>query len=230
MRRAHYNRIKYVLIICLALIIFYMFFKFGYIFKYIDLVNLKRHISIVHLKNYILSYGSFAAVIFVVIYSIKPVVLVIPTSLLSILAGNVFGPMYAFLLSMTGCFFSASLAFWLAHILGKPFVDKILRGKAFKLDSGIEKHGFLIMLLMRLSFVFPYDPLSYAAGLTKMKYTDFILGTMLGIIPEMLSYSFMGKHLNRPFSIKMLLPIAIIMAVAVTSSYIYRRYKKIKIN
>lgn len=230
MRKVHYNRIKYILIICLVLIIFYMLFKFRYMFTYMDIVNFKKHISITHLKNYILSYGNFAAVIFVVIYSIKPVALVIPASLLSILAGNVFGPMHAFLLSMIGCFFSASLAFWFAHILGKPFVDKILRGKAFKLDNGIEKHGFLIMLLMRLAFVFPYDPLSYAAGLTKMKYTDFILGTMLGIIPEMLSYSFMGKHLNKPFSIKMLLPIAAILAVAVISSYIYRRYKKIKIN
>lgn len=192
--------------------------------------HFRKHISMRYLKDYILSYGNFAVVVFIIIYSLKPVVLVIPTSLLSILAGNIFGPIYAFVLSMIGCFFSASLAFFLAHMLGKPFVDKILRGKIFKLDNRIEKHGFLIMLLMRLSFVFPYDPLSYAAGLTKMRYTDFILGTMLGIIPEMLSYSFMGKHLNRPFSVKMLIPIAAMLGVAVTASYIYRRYKKIKTN
>lgn len=231
MKESNYKIIKYIAIFCLILVILYIFLGFKDIFTYnTHAFGFRKYLSIKHLRNYILSYGNFAALAFVVIYSVKPVLLVIPASLLSILAGNVFGPMYAFLLSMIGCFFSASLAFALAHMLGKPFVDKILRGKAFNLDKGIEKHGFLIMLLMRLAFVFPYDPLSYAAGLTKMKYTDFILGTMLGIIPEMLSYSFMGKHLSKPFSIKMLVPIVSIITVAVISSYIYRRYKKIKIN
>ncbi|WP_010237530.1 TVP38/TMEM64 family protein [Clostridium arbusti] len=230
MKKSDYNKIKYTLIICCVAFILFLLFRYRGIFTYIDMMKFRRHISIRHLRNYILSYGKFAAVIFALIYSLKPIVLVVPASLLSILAGNIFGPIYAFMLSMIGCFFSASLAFWLAHILGKPFVDKILRGKVFKLDDRIEKHGFLIMLLMRLSFVFPYDPLSYAAGLTKMKYTDFILGTMLGIIPEMLSYSFMGKHLNKPFSLKMLVPIAVMVGVAVTASYFYRRYRKIKSN
>ncbi|MFT8313343.1 MAG: TVP38/TMEM64 family protein [Clostridium sp.] len=226
-----YNyKFKYALIICIVIIVLYLFFYNRTILTYTGMGHFRKHISMRYLKDYILSYGNFAVVVFIIIYSLKPVVLVIPTSLLSILAGNIFGPMYAFVLSMIGCFFSASLAFFLAHMLGKPFVDKILRGKIFKLDNRIEKHGFLIMLLMRLSFVFPYDPLSYAAGLTKMRYTDFILGTMLGIIPEMLSYSFMGKHLNRPFSVKMLIPIAAMLGVAFTASYIYRRYKKIKTN
>lgn len=226
-----YNyKFKYALIICIVIIVLYLFFSNRVIFTYTGMGHFRKHISMRYLKGYILSYGNFAAVVFIIIYSLKPVVLVIPTSLLSVLAGNIFGPMYAFVLSMIGCFFSASLAFFLAHMLGKPFVDKMLRGKVFKLDNRIEEHGFLIMLLMRLSFVFPYDPLSYAAGLTKMRYTDFILGTMLGIIPEMLSYSFMGKHLNRPFSIKMLIPIAAMTGVAVTASYLYRRYKKIKTN
>lgn len=230
MKNFNYNKIKYILIICVVAIVLYLLFRYRDIFTYINMGNFRRHISMRHLRNYILSYGNFAAVIFVVIYSLKPVALVVPASLLSILAGNIFGPIYAFVLSMIGCFFAASLAFFLAHMLGKPFVDKVLRGKIFKLDGRIEKHGFLIMLIMRLSFVFPYDPLSYAAGLTKMKYTDFILGTMLGIIPEMLSYSFMGKHLNNPFSVKMLIPIVTMLAVAVTASYIYKKFKKIKTN
>lgn len=230
MNKYNYNKIKYILIICILSIILFLLFRYRDIFTYIDIKSFGRRISMRHLRKYILGYGNFAAVIFVIMYSLKPIALIIPTSLLSILAGNIFGPIYAFILSMIGCFFSASLAFGLAHILGKPFVDKILRGKTFKLDNRIEKHGFLIMLLMRLSFVFPYDPLSYAAGLTKMKYIDFILGTMLGIIPEMLSYSFMGKHLSKPFSLKMLVPIAAMMGVAVTASYLYRRFKKIKNN
>lgn len=180
------------------------------------------NINIEELKAYILGFGSFAAVIFVLIYSIKPILLIVPSGILSILAGTIFGPYKAFGLSMISCFFSASLAFYLAKNLGKPFVNKLLKGKAITLDSSIEKHGFKIITIMRLSVVFPYDALSYACGLSKMKYRDFILGTLIGIAPEMISYSFMGKHINNPFSVKFLMPLVIVAVLGICSYYIYQ--------
>ncbi|WPC42141.1 TVP38/TMEM64 family protein [Clostridium sp. JS66] len=186
------------------------------------------HLRIKHVRHYILSYGKFASVAFVILYSLKPVALIVPVSLLSIVAGNVFGPYKALLLSMIGCFTSGTLAFFLARFLGRSFVDKLLKGKAMKLDSSIEKHGTAIMCIMRLSFIFPYDPLSYAAGLTKMKYRSFIIGTMIGVFPEMVSYSFIGKSLEHPFSIKFFIPIIFIVVVAVTALGIYKSSKKTK--
>lgn len=183
------------------------------------------HIRPQDIKRYILSYGKFSALVFIIIYSLKPILFVVPASLLSIMAGGIFGPWKAFFMSMISCFLSASFAFFLAKKLGKPFVDKILKGKVMKLDSGIEKHGFIIMLLMRLSFVFAYDPLSYAAGLTSMKYRDFILGTVIGIIPEMICYSFMGKNFERGFSLKAFFPLIIVLIIAPIAALIYKNYK-----
>lgn len=184
-----------------------------------------RFINIKHLRRFILSYGPFAAVVFVVIYSLKPVVLVFPASLLSILAGSIFGPVKATFLSMVSCFFAGTLAFYLSHVLGKSFVEKLLGEKALKLDNSIEQHGFKIMLLMRLSAIFPYDPLSYAAGLSKMKYRDFILGTMIGILPEMIAYSYVGHNMEHPSILKFVAPVII---VAIIATYAYRNYKKNK--
>ena len=184
-----------------------------------------HHINVKHIKTYILSYGKYAAVCFILLYSIKPIVFIVPASFLSIIAGNIFGPYTGFFLSIISCFFAASLAFYLSKVLGKPFVDKILKGKAMKLDESIEKHGFLIMLIMRLSFIFPFDGLSYAAGLSKMKYSDFILGTILGILPEMTVYSFMGKNIGKPLSVKFILPIIILVIIALISSYVYKTIK-----
>lgn len=180
------------------------------------------HINLRELRRYILSYGEFSSLIFIVIYSLKPVLLVIPTNLLSILAGNIFGPQKAFLMSMIGCFGSGTVAFFLARFLGRSFVDKFLKGKAMNLDSNIEKHGFKIMLLMRLAVVFPYDPLSYAAGLTRMKYRDFILGTLIGVFPEMITYSLMGKNIEHPLSHRFIAPIVIVIALAAAASYAYK--------
>lgn len=212
--------LKYIGLAVLILVIISFVYKQQH-----NIAHYIAHFNIHNMRRYILSYGEFAALIFVVIYSLKPVVLIIPTALMSILAATIFKPYYALLLSMIGCFGSGTLAFFLSRSLGKSFVDKVLKGKAMTLDKGMEKHGFKIILLMRLAVIFPYDPLSYAAGLTKMRYRDFILGTLLGIFPEMISYSLIGKGLRHPFSFKIFIPIIIIIIIATGALFMYKYSK-----
>jgi uncharacterized membrane protein YdjX (TVP38/TMEM64 family) len=194
-------------------------------YRHMLMLRLGHHIHVKDIKRFILSYGKFSSLCFVILYGLKPILFVVPASLLSILAGNIFGPYMALLLSMSGCFIAGTLAFVLAKALGRSFIENLLKGKALSLDENIEKHGFKIMLLMRLSFIFPYDPLSFAAGLTKMKYRDFILGTLLGVFPEMISYSFMGENLQHPLSLSFVFPIIFIILVALLGSYAYKLYK-----
>lgn len=213
--------IKAILIFLLAAIIMYIILKYRHMVP----IRFHHYIRMKDIKRFILSYGRFSSLCFVLIYGLKPILFFVPASLLSILAGNIFGPYMALLLSMSGCFLAGTLAFFIARALGRSFVENILKGKALSLDQNIEKHGFKIMLLMRLSFIFPYDPLSYAAGLTKMKYSDFILGTLLGVFPEMLAYSFMGENLQHPLSLRFFIPIIFIVIVALTGSYAYKLHK-----
>ncbi|MBP2032434.1 putative membrane protein YdjX (TVP38/TMEM64 family) [Clostridium algifaecis] len=211
--------IRYILLIVFIMFIVFVMLKFG---------KRLHHIKIHKVIRYIKSYGKFSAFIFVIIYTFKPVLFIIPSSIMSIIAGNIYGPYIATILSMIGCFGSATVAFFLARFLGRSFVDKILRGKALKLNNNIEKYGFKVMTIMRLSFVFPFDPLSYAAGLSKMKYRDFILGTTIGIFPEMLTYSFMGKNIEHPFSIKFILPIIFLIIVVIVAAALKKRIKNIQ--
>lgn len=202
-----------------------LFFTFLIYFVYLH-KNQIKNVDIDMIKNYIISYGSFSAIVFILMYSLKPIVFIIPASLLSIMAANIYGPFIGFLLSMISCFFAGTLAFFLSRMLGKDFIEKLLKGKALKLDNDIEKHGFIIMLLMRLSFVFPYDALSYAGGLTKMKYSDFILGTLLGVIPEMITYSLLGSNFGNLLSSKIWISFIVTILIASTSYFIYKKHEK----
>jgi uncharacterized membrane protein YdjX (TVP38/TMEM64 family) len=207
------NIIKSILILCISLLFIYLLIRYQ---KHFARINVKG------LRNYILSFGPFASLVFVLLYSLKPVVFVFPALLLTILAGNIFGPIKGFILVMIGLTLSGTFAFYLARSLGKPFVTKITRGKLLKLDENIENHGFKIMLLMRLSTLFPYDPLSYAAGLTKMKYRDFILASVIGAFPEMLAYCYLGHNMRYPSSRRFIIPVVLVAAVAIGGSFMYR--------
>ncbi|MCX7711666.1 MAG: TVP38/TMEM64 family protein, partial [Clostridia bacterium] len=144
-----------------------------------------------------------------------------------VLSGRLFGPLLGFIYSMISVFTSASLAYFISRYLGKDFVEKLLRGKIQQLDEKAETHGFKIVLVMRLSSVFPFDVFNYALGLTKVKYKDFILGTIIGIIPETFSLTFMGSSLHSPKSGKFFIAVAMLL-LTMGVPLIYKKLKKKK--
>lgn len=216
--RDNKNLIKAAIVICITFIFIYLIINYK---KYFININIKN------LRNYILSFGSISFLVLLLIYSLKPVVIFFPAALLTILAGNIYGPLKGFTITILGLFLSGSLAFYISKNLGQAFVSKITRGEFMKLDKNIKEHGLKIIFMMRISTVFPYDALSYAAGLTNINYKDFILGSLLGTCPEMLAYSYLGKNADHPFSRKFLYPLVIVFLIGLIGTFIYKSYNKI---
>ncbi|MFL0246526.1 TVP38/TMEM64 family protein [Candidatus Clostridium stratigraminis] len=212
------NTIKILIILCISIIFIYLLFKYQ-----------KRvtHIRLKDLRSYIVSFGPYAAIVFIFLFTIKAILIFFPTMIFTAIAGNIFGPFLGFFITIVGLFTSATVAFFLSKFLGKSFANKVTRGKLLKLDDNIEQHGFKIMLLMRLSTLFPFDPLSYAAGLTKLSYFDFITATIIGSAPEMLAYSFVGHNMLRPSIHKIIIPILLIIVFAILGSYLYKTNVKV---
>ncbi|WMJ80166.1 TVP38/TMEM64 family protein [Clostridium sp. MB40-C1] len=177
------------------------------------------------LVKYIKGYGKYALLCFIIIFSLKPILLVIPSAMLSIASGILFGPIKGFTINMIGFFISGTLAFMLSRFLGKEFVDKMLKGKALSLNQNMEKKGFKILFLLRLPPVLPYDPLSYACGLTKINYKAFIFASLLGVVPETLCYSFMGENILNPLSPKFIIPLIVIIIATLLSGIAFKKSK-----
>ena len=182
--------------------------------------NLIRNLRVERIVNFIRSKGPFAAIIFLGIYALKPFIIVMPSNVVAIVGGIIFGPIKGFLISMVGFFVSGTIAFYLARFLGKEFVQKLIGNKIMKLDDNMRNNGFKILFFLRLPPILPYDPLSYACGFTNISFFAFIMASLLGVVPETLCYSVIGKNLAYPFSIKFIIPIAIVVLVTVFSKRI----------
>ena len=52
--------------------------------------------------------------------------------------------------------------------------------------------GFIIVLLGRMIVLIPFDVISYAAGLTRIKFKDYMIATFIGTIPRVIFYVFVG--------------------------------------
>lgn len=182
--------------------------------------NLIRHLRVERIVNFIRSKGPFATIIFLGIYALKPFLIVMPSNVVAIVGGIIFGPVKGFIISMVGFFVSGTIAFYLARFLGKEFVQKLIGNKFMKLDDNMSNNGFKILFFLRLPPILPYDPLSYACGFTNISFFAFIMASLLGVVPETLCYSVIGKNLAYPFSIKFIIPIAIVVLVTVFSKRI----------
>ena len=140
------------------------------------------------------SLGIWGPVLLAVIYIISAV-LFLPGSVLTLGAGAIFGLLTGYVAVTVGSVLGAALAFTVGRTVGRGWVDRKVAGNAkFRaLDEAVGEEGFKIVLLTRLSPIFPYNLLNYAYGVTRVSFRDYFLASWLGMIPGTLMYVYLGS-------------------------------------
>lgn len=140
------------------------------------------------LQELVESAGWAGAAVFVVGYAVL-VLVPAPASLLTILGGALFGLWWGTLLAWSGALLGG---FLLGRRLGRPAVDRMLRGRLQQADQVLARHGLAAVLAVRLLPLFPFTPINYASGLLGVRVRDYVLGTAIGIVPGALAYAAVG--------------------------------------
>ncbi|MGB6409095.1 MAG: TVP38/TMEM64 family protein [Planococcus donghaensis] len=144
------------------------------------------------LRNWILSFGIWSPVLYILIYTVRPLIF-FPASVLSIAGGLAFGAWFGTLYTIIGATLGAMLSFYVAKTLGKSFVRKSWTGNVGKIQSQMEQNGFFYVLLFRFIPVINFDLISYVAAFAKVRFSSFALATFIGIIPGTFAYNFLGS-------------------------------------
>lgn len=156
-----------------------------------QLINLQEILT--NTLQWINDLGPSAAIVFIIIYMVATVFF-FPASILTLGAGIIFdilfGSLYVFIAASIG----ASLAFLVGRYIARGWVEKRIEGNPrFKaIDQAVAEEGMKIVLLTRLSPIFPFNLLNYAYGLTKVTFRDYVIGT-LGILPGTIMYVYVGS-------------------------------------
>lgn len=143
------------------------------------------------IRHWILSFGWFAPFLFIIVYTLRPMIL-FPASILSLSGGLAFGALWGTIFTIIGATAGAILSFFIARKLGGNFVKKQWSGKSATIQKQLEEKGFFYVLLLRLIPLLNFDMISYLAGISKVKFQSFLFGTLLGIIPGTFAYNFLG--------------------------------------
>jgi uncharacterized membrane protein YdjX (TVP38/TMEM64 family) len=153
-------------------------------------------------------------------------VLLLPGTLLSFAGSQLFPNLFeAVLYTWIGATAGATLAFLLAKLLGRDFVNQLLAGRLQGLDERLSRHGFTGLLVLRLVPLFPFNGINFGSGLTGIRLRDYVLATGLGILPGVFVYQYLfarlgEKVLRDGFELKDLLDPHLLSAVGLFALFI----------
>ena len=121
----------------------------------------------------------------------------LPAFLITFANASLFGAFWGGLLSWTSSMAGAALCFFIARVMGREVVEK-LTGKTVldSMDGFFTRYGKHTILVCRLLPFVPFDPISYAAGLTSIRFRSFFIATGLGQLPATIVYSWAGSMLT----------------------------------
>jgi uncharacterized membrane protein YdjX (TVP38/TMEM64 family) len=132
--------------------------------------------------------GLWAPVLYILFYGVG-VCLFLPGTLLTGLGAAVFGSYRGFVLAWIGAMVGASGAFWIGRTLGRDFAASLIGSRLQRYDDAIERNGFATVLYLRLVY-FPFTPMNFGMGLTKVRFVDYVAGTGLGILVGTFIFTF----------------------------------------
>ncbi|PLZ97553.1 hypothetical protein CI594_12585, partial [Fischerella thermalis CCMEE 5196] len=139
------------------------------------------------------SLGTVGAIAFIILYIIATVAF-LPGSILTLGAGVVFGVVWGSIYVFIGATLGATAAFLVGRYLARGWVaEKIADNKKFAaIDRAVGREGLKIVLLTRLSPIFPFNLLNYAFGVTDVSLKDYFIGSV-GMIPGTIMYVYIGS-------------------------------------
>ena len=137
--------------------------------------------------------GAIAPIAFMLIYIVATVAF-LPGSVLTLGAGVLFGIVKGSIYVFFGATIGATLAFLVGRYLARGWISKKIAGneKFSAIDRAVGKEGFKIVLLTRLSPIFPFNLLNYGMGVTGVSLKDYVLASV-GMIPGTIMYVYIGS-------------------------------------
>ncbi len=150
-----------------------------------------------NILDFLIYLDSGIGIFFFVVIYVFIVLLILPASWLSIAAGYLYGTYLGSLIVFISAFIGASISFFISkRFLFKKVLDIINKyPKLSLLENIIQKGGLKLIVLTRLSPLFPFSILNYFYGLNNITYKDFSI-SLICIIPGTFLYCSVGSLMN----------------------------------
>ena len=151
----------------------------------------RDHLDVATLEAWVNGAGVAGPLVFMLVYIIGTV-LFFPGSVLTLAGGALFGPVMGTIYNLTGATLGAALSFLIARYLASHWVEQKTAGRMKQLKHGVEKEGWRFVAFVRLVPLFPFNLLNYALGLTRIKFSHYVIASWVCMLPGAIAYTYLG--------------------------------------
>lgn len=172
--------------------------------------------------------GNWAPITYIIVYTVATV-LVLPSTALNLTGGAIFGPWWGTLWTSIAAVIAAVVAFAFTRTVGRETIARNLAGGWQAMDAEMRQGGLFYMFAIRLLPIIPYGLVNFAAGLTSIRFRDYLLGTVMGTVPGVLPFVMLGSSGLQAVKTGNILPLALplcLIGLLVGSATWYRRRRQ----
>ncbi|OLS96263.1 hypothetical protein BJF90_10770 [Pseudonocardia sp. CNS-004] len=136
--------------------------------------------------------GLWAPLLFVLLQGMVTVTPV-PRTVFTVAAGVLFGGIGGVLLAVAGTALAAAVAFWLVKLLGGRFSRRHADHRVMAwVRARLDRSSLLAMVSLRLIPAVPFSAMNYASAVAGVRFTPYLLGTVLGVLPGTIGVVILG--------------------------------------
>lgn len=203
------------------------------IFAAINVFFFQNGFDVESILNYTPENTVLAILFMLVLYALKSISVVFPLDILYVADGILFSPVSAVLVSVAGVFVAVTIPYVIGKVCGENLMKEIYEKypKAEKLAVYQNENPFFASFITRIVGVLPLDVVSAYFGAHSLNYGIFVLGSISGLLINLVITTLLGNRLSNPSSAEFMMVIAlkvVVSAGAIYLKYLYDKKKEYK--
>lgn len=178
------------------------------------------------IREIVLSYGALSVIIYELLHALRPFTF-LPVTPFTIAGGYIYGQAMGLLFAMVGTTLAATVTFAMSRYLFRDYIKKSLSTHYAGFDSRFYNGGIITVVAMRVVPVLPFDAVGYVAGVSSIRFRDYIIGTLIGELPGAFVLTMLGsnmKNINSPwFLVSLVLAVVMFLLLEVYNRIIKKQ-------
>lgn len=172
-----------------------------------------------------------SALVIIAMFAVKSLSVVIPLTIMFVASGVIFSLPGAIIVCLVGVAVCFSIPYAVGRISGSELVD-MLAGKnplvKKVVDMGVSNDLFAAYVTRAVVFV-PGDVVSILLGAMKLRYVPYVIGSLLGVLPELVFQIAIGHYIGMGVSSEMIAALVILIVLSFAVSFVINKLVKRKI-
>ncbi len=143
-------------------------------------------------------------------------ILSFPVTLIIMATIVVYGPLWGGGYALAGTVMSAATLFFIGRFLGKNIVRKLSGSLINSINQYLSQAGLTAVIVFRIIPIAPFSLINLIAGISAIRLRDFLLGTLIGILPGIIAIALVADRLSQSLRQPDIMNFSILTAVIVS--------------